>query len=607
MIGSALVGFTGGVISGSVNSISHLMDRMRKDPSVRESFRQQLKQKKPESTALTLRVDEANKLLAALNTMKPKAETAVHAIDPLTGKEVFEKDECQALAKAKHTEYEEVDDEYQRVHSLAIKVPGFKKLFEKVTGKPLEGNGIDTVLEDLRSQDEAVQVLALKRLYPLEGARPENSKVQYPAFLQLTKPNAAATALEMMTQHPDIRPPEQVFHAALVEFLRSDEPILTKAALKSIEHIKMQDPAIDIALKQLSHSKSSLSNEAFALWNLRRQANIAPEHDPQQDAHDIASLLIGNPELEGRLKVLLGNYYYTQERTPNSVTPGMVLYLQGKPGIGKTALIDRLQNVLSGGKKELILIRPKVIESGTRLADILRRSTPPNEEGIHDLTGKVIFFDEFQDLDTLDSTTNKRKFLRDMRDLCAVDNKDICATQEWLKNEKIRLRNPVMAIASQDPIEKMEAITELSQGEALKDRLSEILQPSSPSRLTLNPDLSEKIDEFVTQFGEKQYFKNIKARKFTGPVTLTPKAQEALSNKLKQELSESSDKRGSGRKLATWSVKHLNNAITQYVVPTDNRFSSVTETDLETGDSIERIAEPLVFDADHTGQIKLKR
>jgi hypothetical protein len=608
MIGSALVGFTGGVITGSVNSIAHLVDRMRKDPSLRKSFQQQLNQKRPESTALTVRVDEAKGILASLYTMKPKAETAVHAIDPLTGKEVFEKDECQALAKAKHTEYEEVDDEYQRVHSLAIKVPGFKTLFQRITGKPLDGGeaAIDAVLQDLRSQDEAIQVLALKRLYPLEGDRPEHSKVQYPAFLQHSNPKVAATALEMMVKESVLRPQEAVFHAALANFLRSGEPVLETVALKSIEQLQMPDPAIDVALKQLAHSKSPLSKNAFALWDMRRQNAIASEQDPEKDARAIAVHLVGNPELAGKLQILLGNYYYAQEHSPNAVTPGMILYLPGKSGIGKTSLVNQLQTVLSGGKRELVHIKPKNIGPNNRLADILRRSTPPNSNGIHDLTGKVLFFDEFQGIDTVESKAEQKKFLEDMKDLFAVDNTDIRATQQWLQKENIRLNNPIMAIASNDPLSDLDAIENLSQGQALLDRLSQVTRSSSANRFTLNSDLKGNIDEFVVQFGPKQYFQNIDNRKFTGPITLTPRAQHEFSSKLKKEV-EDGEGRVSGRKLATWMVNDLNTAIDQYAEPADNQFSRVINTDLETGNSKTRIAEPLVFDADHTGQIKLKR
>jgi hypothetical protein len=477
---------------------------------------------------------------------------------------------------------------YRRIERMAeyaksqlIKIPGVSNAYSQVTGHVWKEDGVQEVLSDLKTDDEKAQKIALKRLYPLESRNPKESQKVYLEFLKHKNPRLAKTALEMTVKYPAIRPNEQLLPTLLVDFLRSGEPSLAKASLNAIEQLQIQDPSIDTALKQLARSRSRYSPEALKLWNLRQQTGLAPEQNPEKDAQLIADLLVGNPEVVNKLKILLSNYYYAQEHAPEAVTPGMILYLPGRHGTGKTSLVSQVQTVLSGGKREMIHIKPKNIGPDNRLADMLRRSTPPNDDGIHDLSGKVIFFDEFQGVDSIHPQSEQEKFLEDLKDLFAVDNADIKTTQQWLQKEKIRLRNPVMAIASNKPLSDLTAIEELSQGQALLDRLSQVTRVSSANRLVLNPELGNNIDEFIAKFGDKQYFRNINVRKFTGPVTLTPNAERELSNTIKREAKDS-EGQVTGRKLATWMVNDLNSAIDRYLEPFKNKenpFSTITETD----------------------------
>lgn len=544
---------------------------------------------------------------ATLNTLTETIALARQAIEPSP----FQDNHYQAVYHGlRQTPYREVESSAKSTSTHLSKIPGTAAAYTKATGDAWREDGVTELLKDLRSSNSETQALALKRLYPLEGGRPKESKTVYPEFLKQGNSKLAKVALEMMTQHPAIRLQEEAFNTVLVEFLNSGNSVMAETALNTIEQLGMKDQAIDTTLKQLAHPKSSLTSalrtKAITLWNHRREIGLVEEKNPKKDAQKMADSLVGNHEMVNKLKVLLGNYYHAQENTPDSITPGLIMYLPGKAGIGKTTLVNQAQSVLSAGKKDLIHIKPKNITADNDLAKVLRSSTPTNKEGLHDLSGKILFFDEFQGVNSIKPAHAKRKFLEDMKDLFAVDKADIKSAQEWLKREKLILRNPVMAIASNDPL-NAGAIEGLdnSQGEALLDRLSQVTRPSSANRLELSNDLKQHVPDFVKQFGPKQYFQNIEQRNFTGPLTLTPAAQRAFIQKLNKEIAETEGGRISGRKLALWMVHDINKAIKEAEENTRQQFLRTTVKDAE-GNSKSIVSQALKIDADSTGKLKIQ-
>lgn len=541
-----------------------------------------------------------------LNTLTETIALARQAIDPSP----FQDEHYQAVYHGlRQTPYREVESSAKSTVTHLSKIPRAADAYRDATGDTWREDGVAELLKDLRSHNPNIQALALKRLYPLEGGRPKESKAIYPEFLKQGSPKVAKTALEMMTQHPAIRLQEEAFNTVLVEFLNSGNAVKTETALNTIEQLAMKDPAIDTTLKQLAHPKSSLTSalrtKAITLWNQRREMGLVEEKNPEKDAQKMADSLVGNQEMVSKLKVLLGNYYHAQENTPDSITPGLIMYLPGKSGIGKTTLVNQAQAVLSADKKDLIHIKPKNITADNDLAKMLRSTTPANKDGLHDLSGKILFFDEFQGVNSIRQDDAKLKFLEDMKDLFAVDKADVKSTQEWLKREKFILKNPVMAIASNDPLSTV-SIRGLdnSQGEALLDRLSQVTRSSSANRLELSNDLTQHVSEFVKQFGPKQYFQNIEQRNFAGPLTLTPAAQRVLTQNLNKEIKET-EGRVSGRKLALWMVEDINSAIKETEERTRQQFLRTTVKDAE-GNPKSIVSQALKIDADSTGKLKVQ-
>lgn len=233
------------------------------------------------------------------------------------------------------------------------------------------------------------------------------------------------------------------------------------------------------------------------------------------------------------------------------------------------------------------------------MADILKKQAPANSTGEHDLDQRVIFFDEFQGLDTINPMSERKKFLEDMKKLFAVNKTDVVAAQNWLRQEKLQMKHPVLAIAINGETKDLQAIRQTQEGKALQSRLMSMVVPNSAHRLDLNPDISKHIPEFIDNFGKERYFENVNDVRFDGPIHLTHRAKEAFL----QKFSEMAEYMGStqGRTLADMMVADINQAITD---AEGSRRFPFKRSNTANGSGL--ITDSLVVDANANGAFSVK-
>ena len=102
-------------------------------------------------------------MIEQLSEIEKKSQKAYEA------KDVFTDEEYRCLKSAEESEYLDVLEKLETVKSKVLRIPGFSKEYSNVIGRPVSSTeAVQSVISDLNSKVADVQVLALKRLYPLE-------------------------------------------------------------------------------------------------------------------------------------------------------------------------------------------------------------------------------------------------------------------------------------------------------------------------------------------------------------------------------------------------------------------------------------------------------
>jgi len=241
----------------------------------------------------------AERLIEQLSEIEKKSQNASIA------KGVFTDEEYRCLKSAEESEYLDVLEKLETVKSKVLRIPGFSKEYSNVIGRPVSSTeAVQSVISDLNSKVADVQVLALKRLYPLEQESKiiRYSKDIYYHYLYSTYPQVQATVLSMMVNSPELRPPEKEFVSILERFLTSKNNELIDVALYAIYNTKYKSGNINYQLRKISTNldikNEKLQKKAMEALQFRYNQGLIHTVNVEQSAIRILEAIVGNNHLK---------------------------------------------------------------------------------------------------------------------------------------------------------------------------------------------------------------------------------------------------------------------------------------------------------------------
>jgi GTPase SAR1 family protein len=528
-------------------------------------------------------VAEAERIIEQLVIMEEKSHEAESA-------RMYTDVEYRCLKAAEESKYSEVKEKLSEVSPNLLRIPGFSNEYEKISGRQVSmDEAVKSVIADLSSKVPEVQVLALKRLYPLEQESKiiRYSKEIYNNHLYSIYPQVQAAALIMMINVAELRPGEKEFIKTLERFLASDNNDLVEAVLFGIYHTSYRSGNINYQLKKISNRFSpypqKLRDIAYDVLQKRFDEGTARRLNGIESTEHILQTIVGNERLERQLKKVIWEYEGSLSDISNE-GPSLFLYLFGPPGIGKTTLISRLQEQINYDKYGLIRISIPQIRTLQNLLDLLKENSP--------LQGKTIFFDEFQGLDNIAPIEEQNRIIEIMKLIFATekDEKGLSAFEVIRNDYGLNLQHTILAIATNIELSRMKCFESGTVGEALKARIEAVTSP-----LTMNPDLRTSISEFVEKFLPFKFYRFAANNQFAENIEISRKAQFRLAQDLAEETKDL--KSVSGRDLTMKMVKMINITLSHYEEKTEIMLKRNADN---------KIIEPLTIDiGDHDDYIVL--
>ena len=459
----------------------------------------------------------AERLIEQLSEIEKKSQKAYEA------KDVFTDEEYRCLKSAEESEYLDVLEKLETVKSKVLRIPGFSKEYSNVIGRPVSSTeAVQSVISDLNSKVADVQVLALKRLYPLEQESKiiRYSKDIYYHYLYSTYPQVQATVLSMMVNSPELRPPEKEFVSILERFLTSKNNELIDVALYAIYNTEYKSGNINYQLRKISDLGSRYPEKlriiAGNVLHKRIEQGTARQLNSEESTKYILQTIVGNNHLRRHLKSALHTYIGSLQDISNN-GPSLYLYLYGPPGIGKTTLISRLQEEINQDQYGMIRITMPEVKTLEDLLNQLEKSSP--------LQGKTIFFDEFQALDNIKPIEEQNRIIEMLKLFFATeeDNKGISANTIIKDTYRLDFKDTILAIATNRKLDQMNCMESGKVGEALKKRIESIT-----TSLTMKSDLREHIEEFIDKFAPYKFYKFAINRHFEDNIVITDRVDLKL-------------------------------------------------------------------------------
>jgi hypothetical protein len=465
------------------------------------------------------------------------------------------------------------------LYSAALKIPGFAQKVEDET-KVFEA--IQQVVKDTESKNPEVKILALQRLFKLEDNSPfgiKNSRLIYPKLLLLDPdPRVQVEAMKGLVAEELIQPTD--YNQILEIFLKRPEVEFKSVVLDGIQKKPFRSGSIDVELERISGRNSTypkdLRDKAEAILNDREQKGIYQSISPAEVAKTIMEGFVAPKALERELSKLLSTYKMSISDNSN-VSANLRLYLPGSPGIGKTLLVSRISKALFNSPDSLVYIDMGNIKTLFELQTILKKAEP--------LSGKVIFLDEFQGLDTCDPLEQKQiiEFLKPI-------------FEQNAKTKGFDFKDAILAVATNIPLDLVDedgkkVMTSLStaHGEALKSRIL-----SFSDEIQLAEDMKAHIDQLVDRFDSQKYYMK-EFPKLEG-ISLSDEVKAYFKALLKQKYPETIEKSMSGRLAVAFIAKQVEHVISDYMMNVE-----IPETD-----ELGRLRNPATIILDDEQELRLR-
>lgn len=487
----------------------------------------------------------------------------------------MEQNAVTLLVKGSKSSCLDVQKAAKPIYDAALKVPGFAETVKDVI-KLFEA--IQQVVKDAQSKSPEVRILALQRLFNLESRSKfgiNNSKMVYPhLLLNDPDPRVQVEALKGLVAEELIQPTD--YNQILEIFLKRPEVEFKSVVLDGIQKKPFRSGSIDVELERISDRNSTypkdLRDKAEAVLNEREQQGIYQSIKPAEVAKTIMEGFVAPKALERELTKLLSTYKMSILDNSN-VNANLSLYLPGEPGIGKTLLISRISKALFNSPDSLVYIDMGNTKTLFDLQMILKKAEP--------LSGKVVFFDEFQGLDAC-SPSEQRQIIEFLKPL-------------FEKNAKVQgfdFKDSLLAVATNIPLDLKEKGMEslgTAHGKALQSRIL-----SFSDEIQLSEDMREHIDQLVDRFDSQKYYMK-EFPKLEG-IRLSDEVKAYFKVLLKQKFPETSDKSMSGRMAVAFIAKQVEHAISDYMLNVE-----IPETD-----ELGRLRNPATVILDDEQELRLR-
>lgn len=384
-----------------------------------------------------------------------------------------------------------------------------------------------SALDDVQPhQPEATRIKGLKKLHKLEldikGALNE-SRVIYPKRHQDSEIGVKHQALlSMVVEQPGLRPAnyDQLLQDALLHHNHG----LKKIALTGLKEVHPASSPINIELERIAdpHSDSPTELKAMAVevLKLRKAKRVYVPMVPSEIAKNVSRVVVGNPELQDDLEDTLMRYK-TKLSMPENKGSNVVLYLKGKPGIGKTLLIQTLAHH-GFGPKSLVYVDMSQIKNVKQMKDQLEHHKP--------LAGKVVFFDEFH---TIQNIEDERT-----RDALTDYLKPIFGREEYRTD--VSFKDALVAVATNQHVKNI-PVLKSDVAAPMVDRLV-----SHSKKINMEPDMKDHIDSIVEGFDSQHYYQK-EFKDLSGGVTLDGPAKQFLKTKIAKDIKADEEEEVSGR------------------------------------------------------------
>jgi hypothetical protein len=476
--------------------------------------------------------------------------------------------------------YDDVADRATEVRPKVGRVPGFIERFNAVTKRTLDADPIEDLKHDLNTGSEALQDLTLQRIAQVDTKR-EDSPGILRKYLENKNPKLAARALRVLVEHPELREGDNkvAFIRGMERFLESGQPEKMNAALDAIEKTAYPSANINQQLRiQSEHWPMDLRHRAIIAKDFRVAQGTDRPFNSHQSSEKILKGMVGNDFLKKDLQKITRSYVGSINDKSNK-GPALAIYLPGKPGIGKTRLVSRVQQEFHHDPNGLIIIKLGQLKSKDQLVKLLKDASP--------LLGKTLFFDEFQEFNHSNTPLHEKygiiEFMKLLFDTEIPADND--TPPELKKHYGIDPKNVILAIGTNVDLSRM-GILKSEIGAPLRDRITSMCR-----EVDLEDDLRAYIPDFVNGFAENRFFDGATTgRSFENIKEITPHAKEQLIKTMKSKAS--SEEEVSGRFLTNKMVTEINDAV-QDQLERGTQFAS--------RDGI--VTQPLKIDVDHNGDL----
>lgn len=409
----------------------------------------------------------------------------------------------------------------------------------------------------MSGNDPASKAEAVKILHRLEGEyRNGKEKPQSKEFFRtvLNSPDShdqvVSAILQEMTRFPELRPEPNVLKSMLEGGLRtfSNNTGIEKqlALLQLTQAAALPSSTINFNLNCMIRSRDveeSVKEQAKQLLAERAETGLYREIKPDEVATTVANAMVGNPRLRDHMLSMIDGYAL-KVMDPNRKLPALTMWVEGEPGIGKTLLVRQLHQTLHGVGDNEGMVHID-FQPGTTLSDVVTRLKEASP-----LQGKTIFFDEFQQLGSLD-----KKDLDDVMALLKLMlSPDLVDGKKVHDDYGLDLGGTVLAFAANESYSDIAPLNRTKTGRSLRDRL--VL--AKDIRLTQN--LRPYAGQIIEQLGPKQLY--LKEHPDLGvQVSLAPEAVAFLTEQVQQRLPKNPKQTVSGRTIVSLAVGELKEAL----------------------------------------------